>query len=82
MDATKPKVFRSLPQDQEDEAIRSYDGQIDQVVFPSKFLLGLSSEERQSLEYRDHWNGLFFYVFGYAQAKGWTDCDTRLNSRL
>lgn len=71
------KVFRSLPLDQENEAVRDFDRQIDQVVFQSPFLAKLSSSERQGENYDQHYDGLFWYVFGYAQAKGWTDIEIR-----
>lgn len=71
------KIFRSLPQDKEDEAVACYDGQMDQNVFTSESLKSLPDGLQKDRE-KDR---LFYFVFGYAQAKGWTDCDVRLNSR-
>lgn len=72
------KIMRSLTEEQCAEAVRNFDNQIDQVVFGSATLAKLSSEERQMPPWIDHWNFLFAYVFGYAQAKGWTDVNKRL----
>lgn len=68
------KVFSSLPQDQEDEAIACYDRQFDQNVFTSNACEALKESAQKDRE-RDR---LFFFVFGYAQAKGWTDINQRL----
>lgn len=72
------KVFTSLPQELEDEALQDYDMQGDQCVYDSKFLMGLSSEERQTPEYSQYYMSMFWYVFGYAQAKGWTSIQKRM----
>lgn len=70
------KVFGSLPQELEDEALSEYDKQMDQVALPSKFLLNLSPEQKGV--YQDHRDNLFWFVFGYAQAKGWTSIEKRM----
>lgn len=64
------KIARSMPAEIEEEAIRHYD-MSDQIVFSSAKLMSLSSIERQSDMWSKHWNGLFWYVIGYGQAKGW-----------
>jgi hypothetical protein len=74
----KVKVFRSLLQELEDEAIADFDKNGDQFVYDSKFLLSLSSDERQSPQYATWWMMFFGYVFGYAQAKGWTSVEKRM----
>ncbi len=68
------KVFGSLPQDKEDEAVAAYDRQYDQIVFSSKNFEGLPDGPQKDRE-KDR---LFFFVFGYAQAKGWTDVSERM----
>lgn len=75
------KVCRTLPQDLEDEAIASYDMQGDQLLCTSGRLLAAgeackkegrmppSGIDNEFL--REEWDTMFWYVFGYAIAKGW-----------
>lgn len=72
------KVFSSLLQDKEDEAVACYDRQGDQNVFTSKMVEELPDGLQKDRE-RDR---LFYFVFGYAQAKGWTDGEERLKIRF
>jgi hypothetical protein len=72
----KFKIFRSLPQELEDEALREYDRQVDQCVFTSQQIFSGEIEGAQLDREKDR---LFHFVFGYAQAKGWTDIKKRMN---
>lgn len=73
------KIFGTLPQELEDEALANFDEQWDQIGYTSTFLLSLTPEDRQT-KYSSHWNGLFYFVFGYAQAKGWTSAEKRMEN--
>lgn len=75
------RVFSSLPQELEDEALRAWDSCGDQVALTSKHILDTTTEERQTT-YSIVWSGLFYFVFGYAQAKGWTSAEKRMNPKL
>lgn len=74
-------IFLSLPRELEDEALRAWDSCGDQVAFTSKQLLDMTTEERQTT-HSVHWSGLFYFVLGYAQAKGWTSAEKRMNPKL
>jgi hypothetical protein len=66
------KVFKSLPQELEDQALIDWDNQVDQIpISPSQIL-------ENPEKHHDMKVALFYYVFGYAQAKGWTSIEKRL----
>lgn len=71
------KVVRTLPEDLENEALASYDKQGDQTLFKSKILLDSVEEGLQppsgilDKSKRENFEYMFWYVFGYAIAKGW-----------
>ena len=71
------KIFRSLPKDLEDEAVACFDSQGDQNVFTAKQIFDLPDTQERAHRKME----LFYFVFGYAQAKGWTNIDDRLASR-
>jgi hypothetical protein len=68
------KVFTSLPQHLEDEALADFDRQGDQVPHPFSAEL-LNSDDPSLAHFK---RDLFWFVFGYAQAKGWTSCEKRM----
>lgn len=66
------KITTSLTQEQEDEAIAVWNLQTDQFPLSSEQLAEKRPEHRQWKE------GLFYFVFGYAHAKGWTGIEQRM----
>lgn len=68
------KITCSLTEEQEAEAVAVWDSQGDQ--FP------LTAEQIQADGHYLDGENLFYFVFGYAHAKGWTSMEKRMAARF